>query len=63
MRHRSPRNSGLSTGASSFPIISVVKLARKQVLLEFLTLVERYWRLSTEKPLELTPKMLLKNLF
>ena len=37
-----------STSTASFPIISIVKLARKRVLLEFLTLVERYWRLSTE---------------
>ena len=36
------------TGPASFVIISIVKLARKRVLLEFSTLVERYWRLSTE---------------
>ena len=38
----------LSTGSASFPIISIVKVARKQVLLKFSTAVERYRRLPTE---------------
>ena len=36
------------TGPVSFPIISIVKLVRKWVLLEFSTLGERHWMLSTE---------------
>ena len=42
------RSTHLSTGPASFPIISIVQMARKRVLLEFSTLVERYWRLSTK---------------
>ena len=38
----------LNTCPASFPIISIVKLARKRMLLEFSTLVERYWMVSTE---------------
>ena len=39
------RSIHLSIGPTSFPIISLAKLAGKRVLLEFLTLVESYWRL------------------
>ena len=35
-------------GRASFPIILIIKLARKRVLLEFSILVERYRRFSTE---------------
>ena len=53
------RATHLNTGPASFPIISIVKLAKKRVFLEFSTLDERYRRLSMET-LELAPKMLLK---
>ena len=42
------RSTRLSTDPASFPIISIVKLARKQVLIEFSIRVERYWRPSTK---------------
>ena len=37
----------LSQGPVSFPIISMVKMARKRVLQEMLTPVKRYKRLSS----------------
>ena len=40
--------SHLSKGTASFPIISIVKLARKRVVLEISTPVEQYWMLSYE---------------
>ena len=42
------RSIHLSAGRASVPIISIVKLARKLVLQEFSTLVERYWKLTTD---------------
>ena len=38
----------MEVGPASFPIISIEKLARKRVLLEFSTLPDGYWRLPTE---------------
>ena len=41
-------STNLSKSPVSFPIISIVKLAKIRVLLENSTHVERYWKLSTE---------------
>ena len=55
------RYTNLSTGSASFPIISIVKVARKRVLLTFSTPVKDSGGFQL-KLSELTPKMLLGNL-